>query len=119
MHGDLRADNVVLTPDGRFVAVDWPSVCLGPPWLDLLAALPSIAMHGGGDPEELWSAHPFGATSDRDAVNVALAGFAGLVLARSLQPVLPLLPTVRDFQRVQGEVALRWLFGRLGRAARY
>ncbi|HEY2790733.1 MAG TPA: aminoglycoside phosphotransferase family protein [Micromonosporaceae bacterium] len=115
MHGDLRADNVVLTPDGRFVAVDWPSVLIGPAWLDLLVALPSIAMHGGGDPEDLWSSHPFAEMADPDAVDVALAGFAGLVLSRSMEPAPPLLPTIRDFQRVQGEVALRWLFRRLDR----
>jgi hypothetical protein len=114
MHGDFRADNVVLTPDGGFVAVDWPSVLVGPPWLDLLCALPSVAMHGGGDPEALWSGHPFGRAVDADMVNVALAGFAGLVLSRSLQPAPPLIPTIREFQRAQGEITLRWLYDRLG-----
>jgi aminoglycoside phosphotransferase len=113
LHGDLRADNVVLRPDGGFVAVDWPSVRLGAPWLDLLCALPSIAMHGGGPPGVLWERHRFGRT-DRDAVDVALAGFAGFVVGRSLQPAIPLLPTIREFQRVQGEIALTWLYERLG-----
>ena len=112
MHGDLRADNVVLRPDGGFTAVDWPSVLRGAPWLDLLFALPSVAMHGGGDPESLWSGHPLAQRVDPDAVDVALAGFAGFLLRRSLQPPPPLLPTVREFQRVQAEVALRWLFHR-------
>jgi aminoglycoside phosphotransferase (APT) family kinase protein len=113
MHGDFRADNLVLTPDGGFVVVDWPSVMTGPSWLDLLCALPSVAMHGGGEPGEVWARHPFARTTDPDAVNTVLAGFAGMALGRSLQPVPPLLPTIREFQRKQGEVALRWLFLRI------
>jgi len=113
MHGDFRADNLVLTPDGGFVVVDWPSVMAGQPWLDLLLALPSAAMHGAGDPERLWAGHPFGRTTDPDAVNVALAAFAGLLFSRSLEPVPPLLPTIREFQRTQGETTLRWLFDRI------
>lgn len=113
MHGDFRADNLVLRSDGGFVAVDWPSVMAGPPWLDLLFSLPSVSMHGGGDPDELWCVHPLRRTADPDAVNVALAGFAGMLLARSLEPVPPLLPTIREFQRVQAETTLRWPFGRL------
>jgi aminoglycoside phosphotransferase (APT) family kinase protein len=113
MHGDFRADNLVLKPGGGFVAVDWPSVTAGPAWLDLLLSLPSAAMHGAGDPDQLWRGHPLARAAEPDAVNVALAGFAGMLLGRSLEPVPPLLPTIREFQRVQAETTLRWLFGRL------
>jgi aminoglycoside phosphotransferase (APT) family kinase protein len=113
MHGDLRGDNVVLGPDGGFVVVDWPSVRRGAPWLDLLFSLPSIAMHGGGEPGKLWVDHRFGRAIDPDAANVALAGFAGFLIERSLQPVPALLPTIRQFQRVQAEITLNWLFERL------
>lgn len=118
LHGDFRADNVLLTPDGGCVVVDWPSVRTGPPWLDLLCTLPSVAMHGGGDPQQLWRDHPLARAVDPDAVNTVLAGFAGFLLGRSLQPVPPLLPTIREFQRAQGEVALRWLFDRLAAGSR-
>lgn len=111
LHGDLRSDNFLLTGNG-FVVVDWPSVVLGPPWLDLLFALPSIAMHGGGDPQRLWSAHPFSREADPGAVDVALAGLARFFLDRSRQPVPPLLPTIRDFQRAQGEIVAAWLAAR-------
>ncbi len=112
VHGDLRADNFVLTPDS-FAVVDWPSVALAAPWLDLLYALPSVAMHGGGDVDVLWRAHPLSTGVDDDAVNAALAGAAGFFIARSLQPPVPLLPTIRQFQRAQGIATFRWLAGRL------
>ncbi|MEV6964650.1 phosphotransferase [Hamadaea sp. NPDC051192] len=111
LHGDLRADNFLLTTTG-FVVVDWPAACLGARWLDLIVSLPSVAMHGGGDPEALWSAHPLSREPDPAAVDAVLAGLAGYFLARAAEPPVPLLPTLRDFQRAQGEVALRWLSGR-------
>lgn len=113
LHGDLRADNFLLTADG-FVVVDWPAACVGAPWVDLVLGLPSIAMHGGGDPQALWSAHPLSTRAEPEAVDAVLAGIAGFFVARSLEPPVPLLPTIREFQRVQGEVTLDWLAGRRG-----
>jgi Phosphotransferase enzyme family len=113
LHGDLRADNFLLTASG-FVVVDWPAACLGAPWLDLIFGLPSVAMHGGGEPETLWSAHPLSHAADPGAVDSVLAGLAGFFLSRAVLPPIPLLPTLREFQRVQGEETLRWLSRRRG-----
>ena len=113
LHGDLRSDNVLLTRHG-FVVVDWPAVAIGAPWLDLVFSLPSVAMHGGGDPQELWRRHPLSRGVDPDAVNSALASIAGFFIARSREPAPPLLPTIREFQRAQGAAALAWLGRRLG-----
>jgi len=111
-HGDLRADNMLLTDD-RVVFVDWPHVVRGAPWLDLLLMLPCVRAQGGPDPEELFAAHPLGRAADPDAVTAALAGLAGYFVHRSLQPPPPGIPTVRAFQRAQGEAALDWLRKRL------
>jgi aminoglycoside phosphotransferase (APT) family kinase protein len=113
LHGDMRADNFILTKTG-FAVVDWPSVCIGAPWVDLLYALPSISMYGGGDPDRLWLEHPLSRGVDADAVNAALAGVIGFFIWRSLEPPVPLLPTIRQFQRAQGLAAYRWLAGRMG-----
>ncbi|MFF5499070.1 phosphotransferase family protein [Streptomyces aquilus] len=111
-HGDLRADNMLLTDD-RIVFVDWPHVVRGAPWLDLLLMLPCVRAQGGPDPEELFAAHPLGRAADPDAVTAALAGLAGYFVRSSLQPPPPGIPTVRAFQRAQGEAALGWLRKRL------
>jgi aminoglycoside phosphotransferase (APT) family kinase protein len=113
LHGDFRADNVVFTDTG-FVVVDWPSVVTGAPWIDLLLSLPSVSMHGGGELEPLWRNHPLAHGVDPDAVNAVLAGAAGFFMSRSHGEVLPLLPTIRQFQRAQGIEVLRWLAARLG-----
>ncbi|MEU6376368.1 aminoglycoside phosphotransferase family protein [Streptomyces sp. NPDC046909] len=113
-HGDLRADNMLLTDDDRVVFVDWPHVTRGAPWLDLLLMLPCVTAQGGPDPEELFTGHPLGRAADPDAVTAALAGLAGYFVSQSLQPPPPGIPTVRAFQRAQGEAALAWLRSRTG-----
>jgi aminoglycoside phosphotransferase (APT) family kinase protein len=112
LHGDLRADNVLLTARGA-VVVDWPHACLGAGWLDLLLALPSIAMHGGGDPQRIWDAYPPARAADPDAVTAALAAAVGYFLWQAAQPEPANIPRVRAFQRAQGEAGLAWLLARL------
>jgi aminoglycoside phosphotransferase (APT) family kinase protein len=112
VHGDLRADNVLLTPAGA-VAVDWPHACIGARWLDLLFALPSIAMHGGGDPQRLWDEYPPARDADPAAATAVLAAVTGFFLTRGQQPDPPNLPRIRAFQRAQAGAGLRWLRTRL------
>lgn len=113
LHGDLRADNVLLSRLGGAVAVDWPHACIGAAWLDLLLALPSIAMHGGGDPEQLWRAYRPARTADPDEVNAVLAAAVGFFLWQGHQPPPPNLAALRAFQRAQGRAGLAWLRQRL------
>ncbi|MBA2812476.1 phosphotransferase [Streptomyces sp. KM273126] len=114
-HGDLRADNILLTADGRVVFVDWPHARRGAaPWFDLLIMLPCVRAQGGPDPEEVFTAHPLGRVAEPDAVTATLAGFAGFMIRNSRQPPPPGIPTLRAFQRAQGEAALQWLRKRLG-----
>lgn len=108
VHGDLRADNILLTED-RVVFVDWPHAMRAAPWFDLLAMLPCVAAQGGPDPESLFTAHPLGRNADPAGVAAVLAALAGYFVAQSLRPDLPGLPTLRAFQAAQGAAALDWL----------
>ncbi|GAA0895321.1 aminoglycoside phosphotransferase family protein [Pseudonocardia zijingensis] len=111
VHGDLRADNILLTPH-RVVFVDWPHAMIGAPWLDLLFLLPSAAATGT-DAEEVWSAYPPARAADPDAVTAVLVALTGFFLHQSVLPPPRNLERVRAFQRVQGEAALRWVDARL------
>ena len=108
-HADLRADNMLLTDDGGVVFVDWPHAVRAAPWFDLLVMLPCVRAQGGPDPEELFTQHPLAEGADPSGVTATLAGLAGFFVEHSLRPPPPGLPTLRAFQRAQGDAALAWL----------
>ena len=111
VHGDVRADNILLTED-RVVFVDWPWACLGAKWLDLLFFLPSVAMQRGPKPWEIFDSHPLGKEADPERVTKVLAVVAGLFIRLGNKPAEPGLPNLREFQLGQGKEALEWLKAR-------
>ena len=112
VHGDLRADNLLLSGD-RVVFVDWPSAARGVGWFDLVGFLPSLLMQGGGDGAAILARHPLTAYADEAALTAGLAAIAGYFVAASLEPAPPLLPRIREFQRAQAIPALDLLRPRL------
>ena len=113
VHGDVRADNLLIGLDGSVVVVDWPWATRGAAWFDRLALLVNVGLN---DPHaalddllETWL--PDVAAADVDAV---LAGLAAYFVDVARRPDPPGLPTVRAFQRAQGQVVLRWLRRRWG-----
>jgi aminoglycoside phosphotransferase (APT) family kinase protein len=113
LHCDVRADNVLLTPE-RVVLVDWPHACLGAAWVDLLAFLPSVAMQGGPHPWQVWESHPVARGVSTERLQPVLAALAGFFAYRATLPPPPGLPTLRAFQAGQGREALAWLKRSLG-----
>jgi len=112
VHGDFRADNVMLAtaPDPRVWLIDWPHAARdGARWWDLLATLPSVAMQEGGDPEQHFWSHPNAQGADRDAVRAVLAAITGFFVEASIRPAPHGLPNLRAFQLAQGRAALDWL----------
>jgi hypothetical protein len=116
VHLDLRADNVLLTRD-RAVLVDWPHACVGPAWLDLLAVLFEVDRLGEEDlAEETLRTAALTRDVDPDVLTTVLAGFSEFFLGRAAEPAPPGLPTLREFQRVQGEALVWWVTRRRGAA---
>ncbi|MHC3424389.1 phosphotransferase family protein [Streptomyces sp. DT18] len=110
LHCDLRADNLLLTPDPErpVVFVDWPHAATGAAWVDVVGMGPSVLM-GAPGLRPLLDAHLTARGADPAAVATALVGLAGLFLTSAARPAPPGLPTLRPFQRAQGEAALAWL----------
>ena len=67
----------------------------------------------GREPWEIFDSHPLGRAAPPEQVLPVLAAVAGFLVQRSTLPPPPGLPTLREFQRVQGEEALAWLRRRL------
>jgi fructosamine-3-kinase len=109
VHGDLRADNVMLSADTVWL-IDWPHATRGgAPWYDLLLMLPSVAMQGGGDPAGLFWSQPTAQGADPAAVRAVLAAITGFFLHSAVQPPPPGIANLRTFQAAQAETALAWL----------
>ncbi|MEO6089031.1 MAG: phosphotransferase [Umezawaea sp.] len=107
VHFDLRADNILLRADGGVAIVDWPWACRGPAWLDTVALLVNVRLHGGHDTGALLAEHAPGA--DAGSVLGVLAGLAGAFVDTARRPPPAGLPTLRAFQRAQGEATLSWV----------
>ncbi|MGM1059748.1 phosphotransferase family protein [Saccharothrix sp. Mg75] len=115
VHGDLRADNALLTGDG-VVFVDWPHAARGAPWVDLVLLLPSVALQGGPEPWDAWASSPLSRDADPDAVTAVVTAVAGFFAHSALLPPLPGLPALRAFQAAQAGPAVRWSRQRLERS---
>ena len=102
IHCDIRADNLLVRPDGRIVFVDWPWGCIGPAWLDTVLLAVNVIVHGGDAGRVLSGIEPRHATD-------LIAGFTGYFLHQSRLPDPPGLPTVRAFQGAQADALLPWL----------
>lgn len=113
VHSDVRADNLVVAADGGVVIVDWPHACVGAAWLDKLCMLPSVPLGGGPSPALVEAElRPFGGI-EVDVVDRVLVALAGYFTHRGYQPDPVGLPTLRAFQRAQGDISRRWLAERL------
>ena len=110
---DIRADNILFNAEGTWF-VDWPHAMVGPPWLDIVAFAPSVAMQGGPPPEKVIARHSkIGATA-HDSITTAIVALAGYFTYQAVQPPPPGIPTVRAFQEAQGAVARGWIAQRTG-----
>jgi len=113
LHADIRADNLLLTGNagasGRVMVVDWPHACRGAAFVDQVFFAPSVAMQGGPGPAELLARSSVGREVRRKSLAAVVCALAGYFTERSLRPPPPGLPTLRQFQAAQGEVARRWL----------
>jgi aminoglycoside phosphotransferase (APT) family kinase protein len=113
VHGDLRADNLLLRADGTVVVVDWPHACRGPAWLDRLLLCVNLLLYDDVDIDPLVARLASDAAVSEDLLIDVLAGYTGYFLDAARQPPPPALPTVRAFQQAQADALLPWVRQRL------
>lgn len=113
VHGDLRADNILLTADG-VVLVDWPWASIGAAWFDVVCLAPSVLAQGGEAEIDMFETALEAYGADPGDITRALAAVTGYFVTAALRPDPPGIPTVRAFQRAQGDAGLRWLARRTG-----
>jgi serine/threonine protein kinase len=109
VHGDLRADNVLLRPDGSAVIVDWPWANRGAAWFDPVTLLFNVRLYDEGADVEQWLRHPAFDGVTHEGIDALLAAAAGFFLANSQRPPERGVERVRQFQLDQARVVLHWL----------
>jgi hypothetical protein len=112
-HVDCRADNLLVDADGLVWVVDWPWASVGAHWLDPLTYLLDVLVRGeDADVERHLAGHRVFAGLSADTVDAVLAGLAGTFFEKAARPAIPNMPTLREFQRLEGVAAAEWLLRR-------
>lgn len=108
VHGDLRADNLLIGPGGAVAFVDWAWAVRAADWIDTVLFSLDAAAQGGVDPEWLVRRSPLVAAADPRQVTDLVLAMAGMWASSMRRPAPPGLPTIRGFQRHFHGAALAW-----------
>lgn len=114
LHLDLRADNMLLTADGRVCLFDWAQSAVGPAWVDPVLLMLEVEAYGGHEIDALIATHPLTRGADPEQVTQVVLALAGMLHRQSRRPAPPGLPKLRAYQRAYAEASTRWLRRRLG-----
>ena len=109
VHGDLRADNILIT-DGGAAFVDWAFAAAGAAWLNLADLVPQmiLAGHGPADAEQQLAGLPAWRAAPPDAITSYAAACAGYWTRWAQQPAPADAPNLREYQARAGQAAIRW-----------
>jgi hypothetical protein len=113
IHKDIRSDNLCYRDD-KLVVFDWALVCRGPLMYDIGFFFPSLEGEGGPIAERLLPEYQKvmaagGVEFPSFTAKCAAAATAGFFASRAGQPMIPMLPRLRQVQRLQLGPALRWM----------
>jgi Phosphotransferase enzyme family len=109
LHTDIRSDNLLLTPHGGVVFLDWAWTCNGAPWLDLVLFALTVNLEGGADAELLVRGHPLTRSLPPNWIDAILLDAVAHYFRQLRLPEPESLPGMRAGQRAYVAATLRWL----------
>lgn len=114
VHGDIRPDNMLITPTGEVVFVDWAHASCGAAWQDLADLIPHMVMAGHHPvmAEKHLVGVPAWETATAETITSYAAAYAGYWARMSRQPAPAGVPHLRNYQRRASQAALAWLQNR-------
>ena len=114
VHGDLRADNILIREDGHAVIVDWPWAQFGSAWFDPVSLLINVLLlRSDIDIDKVLASHPVFTGMPEGTAEALFSGLAAYFTYEATLPAVPGISGLRDFQREQGAVTLGWLRHRI------
>lgn len=113
LHTDLRADNMLVRPDGTVMVVDWSWPSVGAAWVDLVFLATSLALHGV-DPEPILDSHALTREVDPDAISAMVCALAGYWIRESCRPGGSQSAALRRHRLESGRATVAWLQRRVG-----
>jgi len=113
-HHDLRADNLLIMGDGSVRVIDWPWAMPAAPWLDpgllLIEVITSHATDAASpDPDDVLARVATDYRVDEEVLVDLLASILAYFEDAWRRPDPPGLPTLRAFQKFQGDALRGWL----------
>ncbi len=107
VHGDLSADNVLLT-DGGVVFLDWSNATIGAGWTDIVELL--LTAHADGlDVARLLGRSPLTASLPADRITSHITALTGFLTLAAISPPDPDMPGVHPEWQHRSAAGLAWL----------
>ena len=109
VHGDLRADNVLIDGAGCARLLDWPWAARGAGWEDALLYLLDLRVEDPAADVESLRSHPvFDGSATADHISL-LAAIGGGWFEKCRWPAPPGMDALRGFQRREALAAVDWI----------
>jgi len=110
LHNDIRSDNLLLTPVGDVVVIDWGGCCTGgAPWLDSMFFALTVNEDGGGDADVLVRDHPLMRDLPPSWIDAILMAAMATRWWQAQLPDDTAMPGMREYQRRSAAAALTWV----------
>lgn len=109
VHGDLRADNILIDSTGCARLIDWPWAAEGAGWEDALLYLLDLRVEDSAADVDPLLDHPVFEASLPDDHVALLSAVAGSWFEKCRLPAPEGMTTLRDFQRREALAAVDWI----------
>lgn len=109
IHGDLRADNILLDGSGRARLLDWPWAAKGAGWEDAFLYLLDVKVSDAAADVTPFLSHSALAGARAEDQIALLSALAGSWFEKCRLPAPPGMTTLRDFQRREAITCVEWI----------
>lgn len=114
-HRDVIAENILLTPAGGVVFVDWAWASQGAAWIDTMNLICGVAMDRTGmDLDAFISASPHTREIEPEILTAYLANSAGSAYVKAQQSGPQSIPALQAWRQHRATTLLDWLRRRTG-----